>query len=150
MTFFCVLSGFVLAWTYDGRQVPARVFHRRRSARIRPLLVASVVVSVAVWTALGAWHLFHEIVIRSLLGGFGKPEPGLDTALLWLVTLLISLTVAAIAYYYVEHPLERPLRRVGPAGPPWCGHSAAGTPALKSRPEPFSPFARPSPPPPWP
>ncbi|MEW1723999.1 acyltransferase [Streptomyces sp. NPDC093109] len=62
-----------------------------------------------------AWYLFHEIVIRSLLGAFGKPEPGLDTALFWLVTLLISLTVAAIAYYYVEHPLERMLRRVGPA-----------------------------------
>ncbi|MYR15977.1 acyltransferase family protein, partial [Streptomyces sp. SID724] len=53
VTFFFVLSGFVLAWTYDGKVVPAIVFFWRRFARIWPLLAASVLASVAVWYALG-------------------------------------------------------------------------------------------------
>ncbi|MCZ7457364.1 acyltransferase family protein [Streptomyces sp. WMMC940] len=53
VTFFFVLSGFVLAWTYDGRQVPAKVFLWRRFARIWPLLAATTMLSVGVWVALG-------------------------------------------------------------------------------------------------
>ncbi|MFI2374392.1 acyltransferase family protein [Streptomyces sp. NPDC018964] len=49
VTFFFVLSGFVLAWTYEGIRVPARVFLWRRFARIWPMLAVSVVASVAVW-----------------------------------------------------------------------------------------------------
>ena len=48
VTFFFVLSGFVLAWTYDGADVPGKVFMWRRFARIWPMMVASTVVSVAV------------------------------------------------------------------------------------------------------
>ncbi|MEV1051222.1 acyltransferase [Streptomyces sp. NPDC049887] len=53
VTFFFVLSGFVLAWTYDGKQVPAKVFLWRRFARIWPLLAATTALSVGVWLALG-------------------------------------------------------------------------------------------------
>ncbi|TLQ43112.1 acyltransferase family protein [Streptomyces marianii] len=53
VTFFFVLSGFVLAWTYDGKQIPAKVFLRRRFARIWPLLATTTVLSVGVWLALG-------------------------------------------------------------------------------------------------
>ncbi|GBP98870.1 acyltransferase [Streptomyces spongiicola] len=53
VTFFFVLSGFVLAWTYDGRQVPAKVFLRRRFARVWPLLAVTTALSVGVWLALG-------------------------------------------------------------------------------------------------
>lgn len=52
VTFFFVLSGVVLAWTYDGAGVSARVFLWRRFARIWPLLAVSVGVSVGVWWAL--------------------------------------------------------------------------------------------------
>ena len=38
VTFFFVLSGFVLAWSYAGAAlVPDRVFYRRRFARVWPL-----------------------------------------------------------------------------------------------------------------
>ncbi|MEV7299769.1 acyltransferase family protein [Streptomyces clavifer] len=63
-----------------------------------------------------AWYLFHEIVIRALLGGIGRPDTRGETVALWLLVLALSLTVAAIAYHCVEHPLERVLRRNGPGG----------------------------------
>ncbi|WP_405390863.1 acyltransferase [Streptomyces sp. NBC_01102] len=63
-----------------------------------------------------AWYLFHEIVIRALLEGVGRPGTRGETAALWLVVLVVSLAVAAIAYHGVEHPLERLLRRNGPGG----------------------------------
>ncbi|MFD9782503.1 acyltransferase family protein [[Kitasatospora] papulosa] len=63
-----------------------------------------------------AWYLFHEIVIRSLVGHLGRPETQAGTLKIWLLALGISLIVAAMAYYWVEHPLERLLRRLGPGG----------------------------------
>ncbi|MGP3638589.1 acyltransferase family protein [Streptomyces sp. 24-1644] len=62
-----------------------------------------------------AWYLFHEIVIRAALGVFGRPDTHAETAALWLAVLVVSLVLAAIAYHYVEHPLERLLRRIGPS-----------------------------------
>ncbi|MET7364681.1 acyltransferase [Streptomyces sp. NPDC005566] len=52
VTFFFVLSGFVLAWTYEDNRVPAKVFLWRRFARIWPMLVLSVFLSVAAWMAM--------------------------------------------------------------------------------------------------
>ncbi|MFD9003489.1 acyltransferase family protein [Streptomyces sp. NPDC059582] len=52
VTFFFVLSGVVLAWTYDGANVPTRVFLWRRFARIWPMLAVSVGASVAVWALM--------------------------------------------------------------------------------------------------
>ncbi|MFE7522123.1 acyltransferase family protein [Streptomyces halstedii] len=52
VTFFFVLSGFVLAWTYDGSRVPAKVFMWRRFARIWPMLVLSTGLSVAAWVIM--------------------------------------------------------------------------------------------------
>lgn len=63
-----------------------------------------------------AWYLFHEIVIRSLVGHLGRPETQAGTLKIWLLALGISLIVAAMAYYWLEHPLERLLRRLGPGG----------------------------------
>ncbi|MFJ2291334.1 acyltransferase family protein [Streptomyces sp. NPDC087894] len=53
VTFFFVLSGFVPAWTYDGKTVPAAVFLWRRFARIWPLMAVSIAASVAAWRVLG-------------------------------------------------------------------------------------------------
>jgi peptidoglycan/LPS O-acetylase OafA/YrhL len=54
VTFFFVLSGFVLAWSYAGRAVPARVFYWRRLVRIGPLHLLTTALAVAVSLALGA------------------------------------------------------------------------------------------------
>ncbi len=68
VTFFFVLSGFVLAWTYDGKAVPAKVFLWRRFARIWPLMVATGALSVAVWVWLGQTAMVSaKAVVANLL-----------------------------------------------------------------------------------
>ncbi|MBT2895236.1 acyltransferase [Streptomyces sp. McG3] len=80
----------------------------------RTTLAGPVMVRLGQWSF--AWYLFHEIVLRALVGVYGKPVGRLETAGFWAATLLLSLAVAAIAYHCVEHPLERLLRRRGPGG----------------------------------
>ncbi|MFF7589594.1 acyltransferase family protein [Kitasatospora purpeofusca] len=53
VTFFFVLSGFVLAWTYEGSPVGARSFARRRFARIWPLHALTTALSLGANAALG-------------------------------------------------------------------------------------------------
>ncbi|MCI3224416.1 acyltransferase [Streptomyces sp. NP-1717] len=61
-----------------------------------------------------AWYLVHEIVIRAMLARYGRTESLTTTAGFWLLAIVISLAVAGMAYQWVEHPLERLLRRAGP------------------------------------
>jgi peptidoglycan/LPS O-acetylase OafA/YrhL len=53
VTFFFVLSGFVLAWTYVDRPTRYRVFLWRRFARLWPLVVVTGVLSLLVFRAIG-------------------------------------------------------------------------------------------------
>ncbi|MFE6912791.1 acyltransferase family protein [Streptomyces rubiginosohelvolus] len=82
---------------------------RRRTAFAGPGMV-----KLGQWSF--AWYLFHEIVLRALLGAFGAPVGGLETVGIWATTLVLSLALAAVAYHYLEHPLERLLRSRGPGG----------------------------------
>lgn len=52
VTFFFVLSGFVLTWTYIGKDTSLGVFYWRRFVRIWPLHIAATVLtaSVYIWT----------------------------------------------------------------------------------------------------
>lgn len=79
MTFFFVLSGFVLAWTYDGAKVPAKVFLWRRFARIWPLLAVSVVLSVAVWAVMDRAVPAKAVAATLLLVHAWFPDPVLYT-----------------------------------------------------------------------
>src|SRR5919197_3012464 len=54
VTFFFVLSGFVLAWTYEGAGIPAAVILWRRFARIWPSHAVTTVISVIVFLGIGA------------------------------------------------------------------------------------------------
>ncbi|MFJ7410197.1 acyltransferase family protein [Streptomyces sp. NPDC098077] len=74
VTFFFILSGFVLAWTYDGKTVPAGVFLWRRFARIWPLLAVSTVASVAVWRALGTEVSLRGVAATLALVNSWVPE----------------------------------------------------------------------------
>ncbi|RPK64893.1 O-acetyltransferase OatA [Streptomyces sp. ADI96-02] len=82
--------------------------------RRRTFLAGPRMIRLGQWSF--AWYLFHEIVLRALVGVFGKPADPLDTVGVWGATLGLSLALAAIAYHCVEHPLERLLRRHGPGG----------------------------------
>ncbi|MET4922210.1 acyltransferase [Streptomyces sp. PSRA5] len=85
-----------------------------------------------------AWYLVHEIVIRALLYRFDRPESLAGTAGFWLVAIVISLAVAGIAYQWVEHPLERLLRKAGPqarrSAAPGVGDPSPATSGSISRP----------------
>lgn len=54
VTFFFVLSGFVLAWTYLDRPTRFRVFAWRRFARLWPLVAVTGVLSLAVFALIGS------------------------------------------------------------------------------------------------
>ncbi|GGU43724.1 acyltransferase family protein [Streptomyces lavendofoliae] len=75
VTFFFVLSGFVLAWTYDGRRVPAPLFLWRRFARIWPLLAATTALSVGAWLALGRDVSAKAVTASLLLVHAWTPDP---------------------------------------------------------------------------
>ncbi|SHI25868.1 acyltransferase family protein [Streptomyces sp. 3214.6] len=79
VTFFFVLSGAVLAWTYDGAGVPARVFLWRRFARIWPMLAVSVVGSVAVWGVMDRAVSLKAVVATLLLVHAWFPQPVIFT-----------------------------------------------------------------------
>ncbi|MFH9468456.1 acyltransferase family protein [Streptomyces clavifer] len=87
-----------------------------------------------------AWYLFHEIVIRALLWHLGRPETQAGILKFWLLTMAISLAVAAMAYQWVERPLERVLRRAGPGSRTAASHRSART----SRGETVQPTAPPA------
>lgn len=53
VTFFFVLSGFVLAWTYLDQPTPLRVFAWRRFARIWPLVAVTGVLSLLAFRIVG-------------------------------------------------------------------------------------------------
>ncbi|GKQ36193.1 acyltransferase [Streptomyces sp. A012304] len=79
VTFFFVLSGVVLAWTYDGARVPTRVFLWRRFARVWPLLAVSVGASVAVWAAMGKAVSLKAVAATLLLAHAWFPQPVMFT-----------------------------------------------------------------------
>ncbi|MET7650761.1 MULTISPECIES: acyltransferase [unclassified Streptomyces] len=79
VTFFFVLSGVVLAWTYEGAHVPTRVFLWRRFARIWPLLAVSVALSVAVWSVMGHAVSLKAVAATLLVVHAWFPQPVMFT-----------------------------------------------------------------------
>lgn len=56
VSFFFVLSGFVLTWSAAGEHVAVRTFWRRRAARILPAYWVGWLIGIPVtWLAFGAW-----------------------------------------------------------------------------------------------
>jgi len=53
VTFFFVLSGFVLAWTYGDKPIPVAVFFWRRFARLWPLVAVTGLLSLLAYAVIG-------------------------------------------------------------------------------------------------
>ncbi|MET8170713.1 acyltransferase [Streptomyces sp. NPDC005329] len=79
VTFFFVLSGVVLAWTYDGAAVSTRVFLWRRFARIWPLLAVSVGASVGAWALVDRAVSVEAVGATLLLVHAWFPQPVIFT-----------------------------------------------------------------------
>ncbi|WP_353112126.1 acyltransferase [Microbacterium sp.] len=119
VTFFFVLSGFVLTWSWR-RETPVRAFYWRRFARIYPLHLLALLVAIPV---------FYRIVPPADQGWI-KP---LDWGVLLLSVLVIqgwwrnpaiqfsgnpaAWTLTVEAFFYALHPLAvrlmAPLRKRG-------------------------------------
>lgn len=82
VTFFFVLSGFVLAWTYSGRPIPVLVFFWRRFARLWPLVAVTGVISLLAYALIGTrihgWQAATTFVFPTGVASVVVPrrEPG--------------------------------------------------------------------------
>ncbi|MFG2331343.1 acyltransferase family protein [Streptomyces sp. NPDC048604] len=110
VTFFFVLSGFVLAWSArPGDRVVA--FWRRRLARIYPVHLATALLALGLaFTVLPALkpHGYREVVANLLLLNAWKIE-------WWQAVNPVSWSLVCEAFFYACFPLVYALvRRIGP------------------------------------
>lgn len=125
VTFFFVLSGFVLAWSYAGAGVPARVFYRRRLARIWPLHLLATGLAVAVSLALGAAVPLRGVLLSlPLLQAWDRGTATAGNPAAW--------SLSAEAWFYLLLPLLLPvlLRRSDRALTRWAVAACAAGPLL--------------------
>ena len=86
-----------------------------------------------------AWYLVHQTCLRLVLALCGPPRGAWAAGAGWLAVTTASLGLAGALYQWVERPLERRLRAVGPQPP----SSPPPTPPLVRRdPGPRVPRAR--------
>jgi peptidoglycan/LPS O-acetylase OafA/YrhL len=119
VSFFFVLSGFVLAWSARPGDT-ARGFLRRRFARVYPNHLATAVVAIGIAAVTGVGLSLPVIVPNLLLLQAWSPDPkvyfGLNT---------VSWSLSCEAFFYAAFPLlHRVLRRL-PARALWPGVALA-------------------------
>ena len=149
VTFFFVLSGFVLTWSGGGRGGPARVFYWRRFARIWPLHLLATGLGLAVTALLGAaLPLTAALWSLPLLQAWSPAEVYGGNPAAW--------SLSAEAWFYLLTPaLLRFLRRCGDRAPAllaagacaagvgcWLGGALVASPALREWLLDYLPLAR--------
>jgi peptidoglycan/LPS O-acetylase OafA/YrhL len=117
VTFFFVLSGFVLAWAAGGRRVDARPFYRRRLARIYPAYAVALVLGAGLLAATqGAGRLRDAWLTPLLLQAWVPDSDWYFAALVpaWSLSCeaFFSL-VFPLAHRALVHASPRALARVG-------------------------------------
>lgn len=98
VSFFFVLSGFVLAWTYLDRPTSYWVFLWRRFARLWPLVVVTGVLSLAAYGLIGTevpWQ--HVVLTPTFLQAW---DPGWSRG-----ANPAAWTLSAEAFFYVTFPV---------------------------------------------
>jgi peptidoglycan/LPS O-acetylase OafA/YrhL len=114
VSFFFILSGFVLAWSFRPGE-GARTFWRRRFARIYPLHAATVVIALVIGVTLAAGTLPTrvEVLLNVLL-----VQPWFPTSIARdYVVNPVSWSLACEAFFYALFPLLfAGVRRLGTRG----------------------------------
>ncbi|MGK4583574.1 acyltransferase family protein [Kitasatospora sp. HPMI-4] len=113
VSFFFILSGFVLAWsTPPGGGVAG--FWRRRFARVYPLHAVTAVIALllAYFLGAGAWPLHRQLLVNLFLVQSWVPRyPYFESV------NSVSWSLACEAFFYFLFPLVvRPLRALGQRG----------------------------------
>ena len=111
VSFFFVLSGFVLTWSAPPRD-RSRSFYRRRVARVFPNHVATWAATAVLYGALGL-----PVLVGPVLGTLGLvqawvPSPGYYNAL-----DAPSWSLSAEAFFYLLFPVALRVVRALPRGP---------------------------------
>jgi peptidoglycan/LPS O-acetylase OafA/YrhL len=126
VTFFFVLSGFVLAWAAGGRPVGARRFYRRRFARIYPAYAVALVLGAALLVATeGLGHVRDAWLTPFLLQAW---VPDSD----WYFAALVpawSLSCEAF-FSLVFPPVHRALVHAAPRTLACVGVACAAVPMV--------------------
>lgn len=106
VTFFFVLSGFLLAWSArpDDRALP---FYRRRFARIYPAYLASLLFAAALWAVLDPTTLRRGLLTPFLLQAWA---PTSDS---YFAINVPAWSLSVEAFFYIAFPFViRGLRRL--------------------------------------
>jgi len=102
VSFFFILSGFVLAWSWRQADTPGR-FYRRRFARIYP---AYIVMLVATQVAIGARHGFPLV---PFLFNAALLQSWVPQAKVFFTSGMGAWSLGCEAFFYLLFPLLLPL-----------------------------------------
>jgi peptidoglycan/LPS O-acetylase OafA/YrhL len=112
VTFFFVLSGFVLTWSYFNKPTVYRTYYWRRVARIYPMHLLALVITSAIYLTIASdrvppltWHTFwpSALLIHAWFpqpavnaGGNGAAWSLCDEMFFYLIFPLLLLAFAAV------------------------------------------------------
>lgn len=103
VAFFFVLSGFVLMWAHDD-DVPARVFYRKRFARIYPAFLVAWIAGILVTAYVEDQH---QSIGQALLGGLLLQSWTTDRA--WIFGINgVSWSLSCEVFFYLTFPFWAP------------------------------------------
>ena len=121
VSFFFVLSGFVLTWSAAGRGVAARTFWRRRAARILPGYWVAWLAGIPVtWLFFGAWPAPTALAATGTL-----TQSWFDDKSIYFGVNGVGWSLSCEVFFYLVFPVLQPVvRRLSRKGvvtlAAWC------------------------------
>jgi peptidoglycan/LPS O-acetylase OafA/YrhL len=124
VTFFFVLSGFVLAWSAKAGTAPS-MFYRRRFARIYPVYFATLLLAAALWALRDPSALRRGLFVPFLL------QSWVPTNYYYFGINVPAWSLSDEAFFYLTFPLIIVLaRRIGARRLLWVTLAAALVPVV--------------------
>ncbi|WP_394684766.1 acyltransferase family protein [uncultured Microbacterium sp.] len=98
VTFFFVLSGFMLAWVHRQSDTPRR-FYLRRLARIYPAYLAALAFAATLWAITDPSQLYRGVLAPFLL------QAWVPDATYYFGLNVVAWSLSVEAFFYVTFPL---------------------------------------------